>query len=126
MRHRLSLPSFAAWLALLAQATAQQPHTTEAKPEIDAAHAEKMQAGLALFKSDVREVLIKHCIDCHGGDEVQSGLDLATRKGLLRGGAHGLHAAHELGIDMGRGFGGAKREEPGDDSAPWLVRFPGA
>ncbi len=59
------------------------------KPEVDPAHAEKMQAGLALFKSDVREVLVKQCVDCHGGDEVQSGLDLATRKGLLRGGAHG-------------------------------------
>jgi len=37
-----------------------------------------------------------------------------------------IHAAHELGIDMGSGFGGAKREEPVDDSPPWLVRFPGA
>jgi mono/diheme cytochrome c family protein len=59
------------------------------KPEIDAAHAGKMQAGLDLFKSQVRQILIKNCIDCHGGDEVQSGLDLATRKGLVRGGAHG-------------------------------------
>jgi hypothetical protein len=35
-----------------------------------------------------------------------------------------IHAAHELGIDVG--FGGAKREEPGDDLPPWLIRFPGA
>ena len=59
------------------------------QPEFDPAHAEKMQEGLSLFKTMVRPVLIKQCIDCHGGDEVQSGFDLATRKGLLRGGAKG-------------------------------------
>ena len=48
-----------------------------------------MQEGLSLFKSQVRKILIDNCIDCHGGDEVESGFDLATRKGLLRGGSHG-------------------------------------
>lgn len=57
--------------------------------EFDPAHVEKMQEGLALFKSQVREILIQHCVDCHGGDQVESGFDLATRKGLIRGGAHG-------------------------------------
>ncbi|MCU0878875.1 MAG: PSD1 and planctomycete cytochrome C domain-containing protein [Pirellulaceae bacterium] len=57
--------------------------------EVDPAHAEKMQEGLSLFKSQVRKVLIDQCVDCHGGDAVESGFDLATRKGLLRGGAHG-------------------------------------
>src|SRR3954454_7434627 len=61
----------------------------EPKPDFDAAHAEKMQEGLSLFKSQVRKILIDNCIDCHGGDEVESGFDLATRKGLLRGGSHG-------------------------------------
>lgn len=60
-----------------------------AKPEFDPAHAEKMQAGLDLFRGRVREVLIAKCVDCHGGEQVLSGLDLATRKGLLRGGSHG-------------------------------------
>jgi mono/diheme cytochrome c family protein len=69
-----------------------------APPEFDPAHAEKMQEGLSLFKQAVRPVLIKHCIDCHGGDEVQSGLDLATRKGLLRGGSKG--AAVTIGKAM--------------------------
>src|SRR5262245_7138377 len=59
------------------------------KVEFDPAHAEKMQAGLELFKSQVRGILVKNCVDCHGADEVQSGLDLATRKGLVRGGSHG-------------------------------------
>jgi len=61
----------------------------EAKPEFDPAHAEKMQEGLSLFKSQVRPLLIESCVDCHGGTEVESGFDLATRKGLLRGGSHG-------------------------------------
>ncbi|HEX5103313.1 MAG TPA: DUF1549 domain-containing protein, partial [Pirellulaceae bacterium] len=61
----------------------------EPKPEFDPAHVEKIQEGLRLFKSQVRQVLIDNCVDCHGGAEVESGLDLATRKGLLRGGSHG-------------------------------------
>src|SRR4051812_12326573 len=59
------------------------------KAEFDPAHAEKMQEGLELFKSQVRGVLIDNCVECHGGGEVESGFDLATRKALLRGGAHG-------------------------------------
>ncbi len=59
------------------------------KMEFDPAHAEKMTEGLDLFKASVRQVLIDSCVDCHGGPEVESGLDLATRKGLVRGGAHG-------------------------------------
>jgi mono/diheme cytochrome c family protein len=88
MHRFLPFISVTALFVLTLPAHAQQP-TPEKQPEIDAAHAEKMQAGLDLFKSQVRAILIKNCIDCHGGDEVQSGLDLATRKGLLRGGAHG-------------------------------------
>lgn len=65
------------------------PVTITPTMEFDPAHAEKMRAGLDLFKSKVREVLIRSCVDCHGGAEVKSGLDLATRKGLVRGGTHG-------------------------------------
>jgi hypothetical protein len=61
----------------------------ELKAEFDPAHVEKMQEGLSLFKLQVRQVLIDNCVDCHGGGEVESGFDLATRKGLVRGGAHG-------------------------------------
>src|SRR4051812_47729636 len=58
-------------------------------PEFDPPHAEKMKAGLDFFKSNVRSTLIKRCVECHGGAEVQSGFVLATRKGLIRGGAKG-------------------------------------
>src|SRR3954462_11479580 len=83
-------------MALFAIATpdgsAQEAATTdvqEPKAEFDPAHAERMQEGLSLFKSQVRSVLIESCVECHGGGEVESGFDLATRKGLVRGGAHG-------------------------------------
>jgi mono/diheme cytochrome c family protein len=78
----------AAWLAFaIAAAVAQEPAAQQ--PDFDPAHAEKMQEGLSLFKSQVRQVLIDQCVECHGGTEVESGFDLATRKGLLRGGSHG-------------------------------------
>jgi mono/diheme cytochrome c family protein len=70
-------------------ASAQPPAAAAPAAEVDPAHAEKMQEGLSLFKSQVRQVLIDQCVDCHGGSEVESGFDLATRKGLLRGGSHG-------------------------------------
>ena len=65
------------------------PTATDPKLEFDPAHAEKMKEGIDLFKAKVRQVLSDACVDCHGGAEVESGLDLATRKGLIRGGAHG-------------------------------------
>src|SRR4051794_23360879 len=80
--------SLAVLLAILALSSPASP-ADEPKPDFDAAHAEKMQEGLSLFKSQVRKILIDNCIDCHGGDDVESGFDLATRKGLLRGGSHG-------------------------------------
>jgi mono/diheme cytochrome c family protein len=79
------------WLLVAASGGWCQSPDSSAGPtaEFDPAHAEKMQAGLALFKSQVRQMLIDNCVDCHGGSEVESGFDLATRKGLIRGGAHG-------------------------------------
>jgi mono/diheme cytochrome c family protein len=92
MSGRCLLLSAAMPLLLLAQlAFGENPAkpAQELKPEFDPAHAEKMQEGLGLFKSQVRSLLIDNCVDCHGGGEVESGFDLATRKGLLRGGSHG-------------------------------------
>jgi mono/diheme cytochrome c family protein len=92
------------------------------EPEFDPAHAEKMQEGLALFKQAVRPVLIKHCVDCHGGDEVQSGFDLATRKGLLRGGSKGAAVAIGKALDSNLIRFISRREKPympeGGDKLP--------
>lgn len=53
-------------------------------------HSEKMAQSLALFKTDVRAVLIENCVKCHGGETVFSSFDLTTREGLLAGGANGV------------------------------------
>lgn len=52
-------------------------------------HAERMARGLELFQRNVRTLLIDHCLKCHGGEKTKGDLDLATRDGLLRGGAEG-------------------------------------
>src|SRR5262245_21815036 len=90
-RNALHLVAAMSALAWMQPGQADEPPSADsaAKAEFDPAHAEKMQEGLALFKAQVRAILIESCIDCHGGDEVESGFDLATRKGLVRGGAHG-------------------------------------
>jgi mono/diheme cytochrome c family protein len=56
---------------------------------VGARHAKDMALGLELFKREVRDLLIEHCVRCHGGKRVQSKFDLSTRKGLLAGGKVG-------------------------------------
>src|SRR5262245_16385157 len=58
-------------------------------PPLDADHAAKMARGLELFKKQVRPVLVKSCVGCHGDKKTESGLDLSDRDGLLRGGESG-------------------------------------
>ena len=109
-------------LILALSYSAARAEETPIKPEFDPAHAEKMQEGLALFKSAVRPVLIKQCIDCHGGDEVQSGFDLATRKGLLRGGSKGAAVVVGKALDSNLIRFISRREKPfmpeGGDKLP--------
>ncbi len=50
-------------------------------------HAEKMKAGTALFKEQIRGVLKAQCLDCHGGKSVKADFDLSTREKLLDSGA---------------------------------------
>ncbi|MCR9120031.1 MAG: DUF1549 domain-containing protein, partial [bacterium] len=56
---------------------------------VDKRHAEKMAAGLALFKSEVRPVLMSQCLRCHGGEDTEADFDLSTRELLLKGGETG-------------------------------------
>ena len=55
-------------------------------PRVPADHARNMQQGLALFKAKVRPVLVKQCLDCHGGKAKKGGLDLSDRKPLVDSG----------------------------------------
>lgn len=47
-------------------------------------------AEIVSFEHDVRPILKKHCLHCHGeGDEIEGGLDLRLRKFILVGGESG-------------------------------------
>ena len=57
--------------------------------DVDPDHAAKRTKGLLVFRSQVRNLLVKRCLACHGGDATEGKLDLATQQGLLRGGERG-------------------------------------
>ncbi len=63
--------------------------TASAQTPVQPDHATKMAASQALFKETVREVLVKNCLDCHGGAKTKSGLNLASRELMLKGGDRG-------------------------------------
>lgn len=58
------------------------------------AEAIKARDGEKLFVLKVRPLLARKCLACHGAepDDIQGGLNLATREGLLRGGESGAAA----------------------------------
>jgi len=62
---------------------------TGTQKPVDAEHAEKMAAGLKLFREQVRGLLVGRCLECHGGEYTEAEFDLSTRDALLRGGAAG-------------------------------------
>jgi len=45
--------------------------------------------GLAWAQPDARQILRERCAGCHGVAGMQGKLDLRSREGVLRGGAHG-------------------------------------
>jgi hypothetical protein len=56
---------------------------------VDKDHPAKMARGLAIFKQQVRPVLVRRCVRCHGGKRTESDFDLTDRDRLLRGGESG-------------------------------------
>jgi mono/diheme cytochrome c family protein len=66
------------------------PAVLLADPPVRSDHAERMRAGTALFERSVGPALAAHCLECHGGEKVRGGLDLATRERLLEGGDSGV------------------------------------
>ena len=55
----------------------------------EAGHAERMKAGLAIFKEAVRPAMVENCLKCHGGEKVRADFDLSSRELLLKGGESG-------------------------------------
>ncbi len=52
--------------------------------------SESAAAGIEFFEKQVRPLLVKHCYECHSGDESNGGLRLDTREAVLRGGDSGV------------------------------------
>ncbi len=75
------------WLTILPLATAQQAGST--KGENGERHARQMARGLALFKHDVRPLLVERCLVCHGGAQTLGSFDLSNRDSLIRSGKLG-------------------------------------
>ncbi|HUR46622.1 MAG TPA: DUF1549 domain-containing protein [Candidatus Saccharimonadales bacterium] len=67
-------------------AAAEPAPTTTLPPD----HAQRFARGLQIFQTDVRGLLVENCLKCHGGEKTKGEFDLATREGLLKGGADGL------------------------------------
>jgi hypothetical protein len=60
-------------------------HATRARgQQVPPDHAERLAKGTELFKKQVRDILSKRCLECHGGDKTRSDLDMATRDSLLQ------------------------------------------
>lgn len=70
-------------------ATAKQASVAAPEKAVTADHAAAMAKGLDLFKKQVRPLLVQRCYKCHGGDTVESKLDLSDRDKLLHGGESG-------------------------------------
>jgi hypothetical protein len=51
--------------------------------------AEPPPEGIAFFEKKVRPLMIERCLDCHTGDEPESGLSMDSLAGLLKGGLRG-------------------------------------
>lgn len=52
-------------------------------------HVARMKKGTTLFRASVRGILERNCLACHGGDTIEAGFSLATRKLMLKGGESG-------------------------------------
>lgn len=59
------------------------------RPPAMVATVAELRPGEVSFAVDVAPVLATHCLKCHGGDETESGLSMATLDALLRGGRGG-------------------------------------
>lgn len=91
MKRRLLAPLMG--LAALAFAVVLPPSFAEpgAVAKVDADHPDAPQDpdALAFFEKEVRPILDKRCVRCHGGDKVEGGLNFATRDLMLKGGVSG-------------------------------------
>ncbi len=74
------------WILTLSLTLSLSLTAGAATPPVPADHAAKMKEGLKLFQETIAPTLESQCLRCHGGEKTRSGLDLASREGLMRGG----------------------------------------
>ena len=79
----------AVWLMAVVVVAARSEGVLAQPEQLDPEHARQMAEGQELFKKEVRTVLVGRCLKCHGGDETEGEFNLATREGMLKGGASG-------------------------------------
>ncbi|MFM7244436.1 MAG: c-type cytochrome domain-containing protein [Planctomycetaceae bacterium] len=80
-------PDPAAPLDAVARGGAATPPPDRSAPAT--ASVADLRPGEISFAIDVAPVLATHCLKCHGGDETENGLSMATLDALLRGGRGG-------------------------------------
>ncbi len=99
-------------VAIVARLTVAADPEPKVKPKLDAKHAQEMVQGVALFKKHIRPLFVRRCIKCHGGEDVESEFNMATRADLMKGGTEGA------AVVLGKGKGSrlyklvARIEEP--------------
>ncbi len=71
--------------SLLSATTSSTASAQQVRP-VPPDHVERAKKGMALFKSDVRDILLKNCFDCHGGKSVKGDFNLATQEKLAESG----------------------------------------
>lgn len=60
-----------------------------AEPPLPKDHAERFAKGTLLYQKQVKQILITHCLKCHGGEKTDGELEILTREKLLKGGDRG-------------------------------------
>jgi len=90
-------PDPAAPLDAVARGGAAAPPPDRAAPTV--AMVAELRPGEISFAIDVAPVLATHCLKCHGGDETENGLSMATVDALLRGGRGGAAVVPRKGAD---------------------------
>src|SRR5262245_7119039 len=76
-------------LAMVVAGSLSAQTQVPAAKDLDPEHAAKMAKGLALFKQSIKPLIESKCLRCHGGQKVESELNLGDRDSLVKGGLHG-------------------------------------
>ncbi len=86
--------------ALLAADPPAAQSTKKPAPPVPADHVARVRQGTELFQKHVRSLLVKHCLDCHGGKTTKGDFNLATREALMESGYVEKTAAESYLVEL--------------------------